>query len=197
MVRPQVILRQHWQIGRSRKVAHHHVAPRLVIHGELAMPQTIRHRRLDLLSPRCPFNGVACAQIDYAPFARLVIRQLQLTAYVLGQQPQHRCLRRRWNCCELVEKDDDEIALLGKALGIACPRHRQQSHAVRRRHWKAAEVLRLADRSHEDEDLALDAGAGESRLEALGEFSLADTGKTGDVHRNARLQTDGDQLDEV
>ncbi len=197
MVRSQVISWQHRQIARSGEVAHHHLAPRLVVHGELAMPQAIRHRRLDLLSARCPFDGVARAQIDDAPFARLVVGQLQLTADVLRQQSQHRRLRRRRHGRQLVEKDDDEIALFGKALRIACPRHRQQSHAVRRRHGKAAEVLRLSNRSDEDDDPALHAGARESRLEALGEFSLADTGKAGDVHRNARLQTDGDQLNEV
>ena len=37
----------------------------------------------------------------------------------------------------------------------------------------------------------------EPGLEALGELRLADAGKAGDVHRDPRLQADGDQLDEV
>ena len=40
-------------------------------------------------------------------------------------------------------------------------------------------------------------GAGEPRLETLGELGLADAGKAGHVHRDARLQADRDQLDEV
>ena len=40
-------------------------------------------------------------------------------------------------------------------------------------------------------------GARESGLEALGELGLADAGKAGHVHRDARLQADRDQLDEV
>ena len=40
-------------------------------------------------------------------------------------------------------------------------------------------------------------GAREPRLEALGELGLADAGKAGHVHRDARLQADRDQLDEV
>src|SRR2546430_13744824 len=49
----------------------------------------------------------------------------------------------------------------------------------------------------EDEDLALQARPGEAGLQALGELGLADAGKPRHVHRNARLQANGDQLDEV
>ena len=197
MVRSQVVGWQHWQIAGSREVAHHHVAPRLVIHRELAVPEAIRHRRLDLLSTCGPLDCVARAHIDDATLARLVVGQLQLTADVLGQESQHRRLRRRRDGRQFVEKDDDEVALFGKTLRLARPRHRQQSHALGSRYGKAAKVLRLANRPDQDEDPALDADACESRLEALGELGLADTGEPGDVHRNARLQADGDQLDEV
>ena len=37
----------------------------------------------------------------------------------------------------------------------------------------------------------------ESRLETLGELGLADAGKAGHVHRDASLQADRDQLNEV
>ena len=40
-------------------------------------------------------------------------------------------------------------------------------------------------------------GACEPRLQAPGELGLAHTGKAGHVHRDARLQADGDQLDEL
>ena len=94
-------------------------------------------------------------------------------------------------------KIDDQVAVLGQPLGVARPRHRQQPHAIRRRDRKAAEVLRLANRPDQDEDLALHAGARESGLQALGELGLADARKAGHVHRDARLQADGDQLNEV
>src|SRR5262249_23491173 len=71
------------------------------------------------------------------------------------------------------------------------------SHAVWRRRRKSAEVLRLANGADEDDDLAVDAGSGESGLETSGEFGLPDAGKTRNVHRDARLPADGDQLDEV
>jgi hypothetical protein len=44
---------------------------------------------------------------------------------------------------------------------------------------------------------ALHAGARESRFQAFRELGLADAGKAGHVHRNACLQADGDQLDEL
>jgi hypothetical protein len=89
------------------------------------------------------------------------------------------------------------VAVFGELARIPGPGHRQQAHAVRGRHRETAEILRLADRSDEDDDLALDARAGERGLEALGEFRLADAGEPGDVHRNPRLQADRDELDEV
>ena len=45
--------------------------------------------------------------------------------------------------------------------------------------------------------LHLSPAACESRLETLGELGLADAGKAGHVHRDARLQADRDQLNEV
>ena len=46
-------------------------------------------------------------------------------------------------------------------------------------------------------DLALHARARESGLEALGELGLADAREAGHVHRDARLQANGNQLNEV
>ena len=123
------------------------------------MPQPIRHRRLDLLSAGGPFDGVAGAQIDDAAFPRLVVRQRELTADVLRQQAQHRRLRRRRHGGELVQKDHHHVAVLGEALRVARPGHRQQPHAVGRRDRKAAEVLRLPNRADQDDDLALESRA--------------------------------------
>jgi hypothetical protein len=197
MVVVQVVDRQDRQVARRREVAHHHVAPRLVVHRELAVPQPVRHRRLDFLSAGGPFDGIARAQIDDAAFPRLVIRQRQLTTDVLRQQAQHRRLRRRRNGRELVQKDDHHVPFRGQALRVPCPGHRQQPHAIRRRDRKAAKVLRLANGADEDDDLALDPRVRESCLEALGELGLADAGKPDHVHRDARLQADRNQLNEV
>ena len=177
MMRVQVVGRQHGQVGWSGEVAHHHLAPRAMVHGELAVPQPVGHWRLDLLSAGRPLDRVAGAQIDHAAFSRFVIRQLQFAAHVLGQQTQHRGLRRRRHGRELVEKDDDQVAVFGEPPGIARPGHRQQAHAVRRGHRKAAEVLRFTNRSEQDHDLAFHACARESGLQALGELGLADAGK--------------------
>ena len=160
----EVIRRHDRQIGGSGEVAHHHVAPGLVVHRELAVPQPIRHRRLDVLPARGPFDGVTGAEIHDAAFAGLVIRQLQFAAHVLGEQPQHRRLRRRRDRRQFIEKDDDQVALFGELARVSRPRHRQQPHAVGCRDREAAEILRLADRADEDDDLALDAGARRTRL---------------------------------
>ena len=197
MMLAQVIGRHDGQVGRRGEVAHHHVAPRLVVHRKLAVPQAVRHRRLNLLPAGGPLDGVARAQVHHAALAGLVIRQLDLPADVLGQEPQHRRLRRGRDGGQLVQEDHDHVAVLGEALRVAGPRHGEQAHAVRRRHREAAEVLRLANRSDQDEDLALDAGALEASFEALRELGLPDAGKAGHVHGDARLQADRDQLDEV
>ena len=197
MVLLQVVSRQDRQVAGRRKIADHHVGPGFVVHRKFAVPQAIRHRRLDLLSAGRPFDGIAGAEIDDAALSGLVVRQRQLTADVFGQQAQHRRLRRRRYGGQLVEKDHDHVALFGEPLRIARPRHGQQPHAVRRRDGKAAEVLWLANRADQDEDLAFEAGTREPGLEALGELGLADAGKAGHVHRDARLQADGDQLDEL
>ena len=89
------------------------------------------------------------------------------------------------------------FAIGGEALRVACPCHRQQPHAIRRRDRKAAEILRLANGADEDDDLALDPRAGESGLETLCELGLADAGKPDHVHRDPRLQADRDQLYEM
>ena len=104
----QVIGRQHRQIVWRREVADHHVAPGFVVHRELAMPQPVRHRRLDLLAAGGPLDGIARAEIDDAAFAGFVVGQLQLAAHVLAQQPQHRRLRRRRHRRQFVQKDDDQ-----------------------------------------------------------------------------------------
>ena len=70
MVRAQIVGRQHRQIARRREVADHHVAPGFVVHRELAVPQAVRHRRLDLLPAGGPFDGVAGAQVDHAALSR-------------------------------------------------------------------------------------------------------------------------------
>jgi len=197
MVLVQIVGRQHRQIARRREVADHHVAPGFVVHRELAVPQPVRHRRLDLLPAGGPFDGVAGAQVDHAPFPGLVVRQLQLAAHVLGQQAQHGGLRGWRDGGQLVKKDHHQVTLLGKSSGVSRPGHGQEPHAVGRGHRKAAEILRFTNGSHQDQDLALEARALESRLEALGELGLPHTGKAGHVHRDAGLQPDRDQLHEV
>jgi hypothetical protein len=87
VMRVQEVCRHHRQVGGRGKVAHHHVAPRFVVHRELAVPQAIGHRRLDVLSAGRPFDGVAGAEIDDAALAGFVVGQLQLAAHVLGEQP--------------------------------------------------------------------------------------------------------------
>src|SRR5262249_26833835 len=62
---------------------------------------------------------------------------------------------------------------------------------------KPAEVLRLANRPDQHDDLAPDANARESCLEALRELGLPHAGKPGHVHRDARLQADRNQLNEM
>ena len=161
------------------------------------MPQPVRHRRLDFLSAGGPFHRIAGAQIHDAALPRLVVRQPQLTADVLGQQAQHRRLRRRRNGGELVQEDHHQVAVLGEALRVARPGHGQQPHAVGRRHRKAAEVLWLPNRPDQDDHLAFDPDAIESRLEALGELGFADAGKAGHVHRDTGLEPDGDELHEM
>src|SRR5262249_17779392 len=78
MVRVQVVGRNDRQVARRGKVADHHLAPRVVVHRELAVPQPVRHRRLDLLPTGRPFDGVAGAEIDDTPLSGLVVRQLEL-----------------------------------------------------------------------------------------------------------------------
>jgi hypothetical protein len=168
-----------------------------VVHRELAVPQPVRHRRLDVLSAGSPLGRIAGAQVHHAAPARLVVRQPQLAADVLGQQPQHRRLRRRRHGGELVQEDDDEVAVLGEALRLARPGHGQQAHPVRRGHRKTAEVLWLPNRPDQDHHLASDPGALEPRLEALRELRLPDAREAGHVHRDASLQSYGDELYEL
>ena len=70
-------------------------------------------------------------------------------------------------------------------------------HSVGCRDREDAEVLWLPNGADEDEDSALEPRPCESSLETLGELGLADAGKAGHVHRDASLQADSDQLDEV
>jgi hypothetical protein len=65
-------------------------------------------------------------------------------------------LRRGWHGGEFIEKHDHHVAILGEMSRVAGPCHRQQTHAVRRRDRKAAEVLRLSNRPDQDEDFAFE-----------------------------------------
>ena len=197
MVLTQILGGQDGQVRGRGKIADHHLAPRPVVHRELAVPEAIRHGRLDLLATGRPLNGVARAHVDDAAFARLVIRQLEFATHVLREQPQHRRLSGRRHRGELVEKNDDQIAFVGQPRGVARPCHRQQANTVGRGYRKAAEILRLSNRADQDDHLALDSRARESRLETLGELGLPYSGKAGDVDGDACLQANGNQLDEM
>ena len=89
------------------------------------------------------------------------------------------------------------VTVFGETQRVACPGHRQQADAIRRRDRKTAEVLRFTNGADQHDDLALDAHAREARLEALGELGLADARKPRDVHGDTRLQADRNQLDEL
>ena len=89
------------------------------------------------------------------------------------------------------------IAILSEGLRIACLCHRHEAHAVWRRHGKTPEVLRLPNRADENEDFASDPRARESGFEAFRELRLAHAGKTRHVDRDARLQPNRDQLNEL
>jgi hypothetical protein len=57
--------------------------------------------------------------------------------------------------------------------------------------------LRLPNGANQYDDLALEARAGEPRLETFRELGLADAGKARHVHRDASLQADRNQLKEM